>query len=371
MIKPVEKDFGKTMDAVRNAGGLFYQYRACRRDTATIYDIENIRHGVAYAQTPLNMNDPFDSMIGYSKEKFYFESIDMILQSTNADERLKTFLAFMIKHEIVGKSAEFLSLLQRIKAFFKHRQVSQHVRNIPFGEFVTQNAATLYSKAPKDIRNKCDKSVFLVLAFIVGKSGDIAISMDFIKKLFELDTILTEIRQKIDYTEKTYVKLLRDFLAKLTVSCFSSSGWDNQLMWSHYANAYKGICIEYDFTDFNEVIGFIYPIHYSSERPTLSLKDVGILGVAQTKPTNILQGDVDPASILAYLLAKNDCWQYEKEWRIINVEEEPNTPRFIKMPKIKSVTLGINIDFLCRQLLIDVCSENGSLLQYFIIKAKR
>lgn len=28
---------------VRNAGNLFYQYRACRRDTAIIYDIENIR----------------------------------------------------------------------------------------------------------------------------------------------------------------------------------------------------------------------------------------------------------------------------------------------------------------------------------------
>lgn len=54
---------------IAKAGGLFYQYRPCRRDVATIYDIENIRHGVVYAQTPLNMNDPFDSMIGCSYVK--------------------------------------------------------------------------------------------------------------------------------------------------------------------------------------------------------------------------------------------------------------------------------------------------------------
>ena len=34
-------------------GGLLYQYRPCRRDSTTIYDIENIRHDVVYSQTPL------------------------------------------------------------------------------------------------------------------------------------------------------------------------------------------------------------------------------------------------------------------------------------------------------------------------------
>ena len=55
---------------ISNTGGLFYQYRPCRRDVSTIYDIENIKHGVAYAQTPLNMNDPFDSMAGFPQRSF-------------------------------------------------------------------------------------------------------------------------------------------------------------------------------------------------------------------------------------------------------------------------------------------------------------
>ena len=61
MIKSEDLTFPKIKEKINKAGNLFYQYRACRRDAATIYDIENIRHGVVYARTPLQMNDPFDS----------------------------------------------------------------------------------------------------------------------------------------------------------------------------------------------------------------------------------------------------------------------------------------------------------------------
>lgn len=64
---------------INKAGGSFYQYRPCRRNVSTMYDIENIRHGVVYAQTPLNMNDPFDSTIGFSADKFYDDCIDQLM----------------------------------------------------------------------------------------------------------------------------------------------------------------------------------------------------------------------------------------------------------------------------------------------------
>ena len=55
MIKSEDLTFPKIKEKINKAGNLFYQYRACRRDAATIYDIENIRHGVVYARTPLQM----------------------------------------------------------------------------------------------------------------------------------------------------------------------------------------------------------------------------------------------------------------------------------------------------------------------------
>ena len=73
MNNPNNFSMEKMKADIRKAGNLFYQYRACRRDASTIYDIENIRHGVVYARTPLQMNDPFDSKIGFSAEKVYEE----------------------------------------------------------------------------------------------------------------------------------------------------------------------------------------------------------------------------------------------------------------------------------------------------------
>ncbi|MCD7729586.1 MAG: hypothetical protein LUI60_06720, partial [Clostridia bacterium] len=67
--------------------------------------------------------------------------------------------------------------------------------------------------------------------------------------------------------------------------------------------------------------------------------------------------ETDVDKILDYLSSKDECWSYEKEWRIINIEKEPNKPRFINMPKIKSITLGVKMDKICRSLLIDVCQD--------------
>ena len=68
---------------------------------ATIYDIENIRHGVVYAQTPLNMNDPFDSMIGYSPEKMYENCISLLMDAVKIDdENTRIIVEFLLKHKV-------------------------------------------------------------------------------------------------------------------------------------------------------------------------------------------------------------------------------------------------------------------------------
>ena len=91
MSKQSEISFEKMKTNIRDAGNLFYQYRPCRRDASTIYDIENIRHGQVYARTPLQMNDPFDSMIGFSAEKIYDECIELIFTQVklSLDENVK------------------------------------------------------------------------------------------------------------------------------------------------------------------------------------------------------------------------------------------------------------------------------------------
>ena len=75
-------------------------------------------------------------------------------------------------------------------------------------------------------------------------------------------------------------------------------------------------------------------------------------------------------AIFSYLLAKNTCWEYEKEWRIINIGE-PNTPIFIDLPFIKSITFGINMDPICKHLLWDVCKNKDIECYQIVISAEK
>ena len=104
MIKSEDLTFPKIKEKINKAGNLFYQYRTCRRDVATIYDIENICHGVVYARTPLQMSDPFDSMEGGLLKKIYDECIDLALdQATDfLDESLKLIFKSLLKYRFIG-----------------------------------------------------------------------------------------------------------------------------------------------------------------------------------------------------------------------------------------------------------------------------
>lgn len=163
----------------------------------------------------------------------------------------------------------------------------------------------------------------------------------------------------LELRDQIYLPFIKDFLSKLTVVCFSSSGWDNQLMWAHYANSYSGICVEYDFEKMNEFIGFMYPVEYFKERPTVTLKDFGIDKLETDENGKLITSETNMSAIFSYLLAKNECWKYEAEWRIINLGEQPYTPMLINAPFTKSITMGINLDDMCKQLLWDVCQEIG------------
>lgn len=321
--------------SIIDIGGMFYQYRPCRRNAATIYDIENIRHGVVYAQTPLSMNDPFDSMMGFSAEDIYNEIVTMLLNAIEMDENTKTIISFLLCHRAFGKLAELITSVKDLKSYLVSRQREMHQMGIPFQMFVSQNAKRLYSKLPKNLKNAFIYKVFLAFAWIIGQLGDIEISEESITDLLQMEGMLDELHAKAEeIQEKVYQPAVREFLSKVTISCFSASGWNNQLMWAHYANSYSGLCIEYDFSKMSSFVGFVYPVIYTEKRPTLSLEDLGIAGIdINAEDDKLIHCETNLSNIFQYLLSKNTCWNYEDEWRIINIGE-PNTPLFIDLPFI-------------------------------------
>lgn len=367
-----EFSFLEMKKAITRAGNLFYQYRACRRDASTIYDIENIRHGVVYARTPLEMNDPFDSMIGFSVEEIYEECIDLALEQvdTTLDHELKLVIKNLLKYRLLGETLSFVDSLNKLKKYILTQSIIAHVPLANFAPYIVRDVNKLYKKCPGEIKRYLTKEAFLIFALMIKDYKNDEIEESTIVETLKMEDVLKELEVVVTNSrDNIYLPFIKDFLSKLTVSCFSASGWDNHLMWSHYANCYSGICVEYDFEKMNEFIGFMYPVDYSDIRPTVSLKDMGLNKFEKDAEGNLITDEVNIKAIFSYLLKKNKCWSYEEEWRLVNVEGEPYTPLFINAPFVKSITIGLNLDNMCKQLLWDVCQERNIECYQLIINA--
>lgn len=357
-MKTTKEMLDEMRDGITKAGGLFYQYRPCRKNVDIIYDIENIKQGVVFAQTPLNMNDPFDSQVGFSVKAFYEDCIEKLIEAVNADDLTKWILKYLLLNKSLGQLAKAVDYLNQAKKYILRQRILAHKTNLSLSVFVVNNSSYLYKNCPKELKSSFDKVNFTFLCLIASNIADVDVDENTIGQMLKMDDLLQSFSEQIaDVRTNKYEPFLRDFISKLTVSCFSNSGWNNPLMWAHYANSYSGICVEYDFEKIKEYVGFIYPVEYSNQRPSVLLRDIGIEGFDlqnTDESKRIKTCEIDTERLLKMLLVKDKCWQYEKEWRVIDIGEA-NTSRLINIPYIKSITLGMNIDPVCKRLLLDTC----------------
>lgn len=96
-------------------------------------------------------------------------------------------------------------------------------------------------------------------------------------------------------------KKIIDTFDEMGVACFSAR-LDSILMWSHYADGHKGLCLEFDtkylpFSDREK----LHRLIYSNSYPRLS-------------PIAIFQSSNMPFDPL---VTKSKDWEYEEEWRFI------------------------------------------------------
>lgn len=87
-------------------------------------------------------------------------------------------------------------------------------------------------------------------------------------------------------------------IGKLGLSCFTQTK-DNLLMWAHYTEDYKGICLEFDHTKDAEFFRPLKKIDYEKVYPTYNYYN---------NKKNVVE---------QLMLHKSDDWKYEKEVRLI------------------------------------------------------
>lgn len=117
-------------------------------------------------------------------------------------------------------------------------------------------------------------------------------------------------------------EIRNDTNKNIRVCCFSERN-DSILMWSHYAAQHKGICIEYDFAEADEIRYLIQPAFYS---------DTGFqLGTME---------DLTSVSHLMSSLYKARDWAYEAEWRLTAIPKDGKVPEKVTAPLPQAIYLG-------------------------------
>ncbi len=195
---------------------------------------------------PQTMNDPFDSGLGL------------------LEEQLSSYLLKENFEELTHKAG--------FDKFFNNAEM-EDIRNSP------------------DIMNRL---IELVRIKYPGYNKKIDDALPFLKEFLS------------KYFEQTLQNFNSTLRSSVKISCFSESV-ESMLMWSHYADSHKGICIEYNYGSLEPGDlrrRLLYPIIYSEE-----LFDA----------TTLLTDQKINAPLIALLAAmyKSPHWSYEKEWRLI------------------------------------------------------
>lgn len=118
--------------------------------------------------------------------------------------------------------------------------------------------------------------------------------------------------------------------AQVGVLCLSEVH-DDILMWSHYADCHRGICLVYETNC--EFFANAFPVRYKHERPRID-------PITQTTEQML-----DNA-----IFTKSIAWAYEKEWRILHyrqgVGERQSPPA-----ALKAIVLGVALSGTDRRLV--------------------
>ena len=233
-----------------------------------------------------------------------------------------------------------------------------------------------YKNDPEYAKNKTFKNAYELTKKSVYVSHvyreNPAINL-IIKKYLEPRKELSDYFQKhkIQFDE-TYTKIIDTLRERSLIASLTKDNL-NMLMWSHYADSHKGICVEYEFDDENGLADVVY----SDEKNNFDLYTVmRYIIPAQyfgVKTTN----ENDPKCVNAcYLpfLRKTKVWSYEHEVRMIfSLNENSKIVNydgiwFYPNVKVKSIFLGCKISKENKELVENKCKELNIPVHHLSVK---
>lgn len=137
------------------------------------------------------------------------------------------------------------------------------------------------------------------------------------------------------------------------IACLTETN-DSLLMWSHYANNHRGMCVEYELMAINEQLKFSpVPVVYEDER-------VWLRSINQST----LDAEIKKV-LIESLTSKSPEWSYEREWRIIRDEgacgtkwEKEKNGALLDMVRPNSIVLGCMAKLEFEESVRGYCDKN-------------
>lgn len=128
--------------------------------------------------------------------------------------------------------------------------------------------------------------------------------------------------QQLERIQQRWDQIIEESNQDIKICSFSANN-DSLLLWSHYADEHKGICIEYDLTKDDKIRPFLQPIVYSDK-----IFKIGLL-----EELHLLRK-------IGSTLIKSKDWEYESEWRYTPFRQGPEFLNKISVDNPIAVYLG-------------------------------
>lgn len=147
------------------------------------------------------------------------------------------------------------------------------------------------------------------------------------------------------YTKNMYKQNVDKALNEIGVCCFSKTP-ESILMWSHYSDYHKGICLVYDVFEDPDLFTLAKPVIYVDVMPEYN---------HFTDRNKIIEKIIQP---------KGKEWAYEEEIRIIksikDIKQNGNSQAFKFQPSaLKKVIFGCKTTEETKRKYKNLCSQNG------------
>lgn len=162
-----------------------------------------------------------------------------------------------------------------------------------------------------------------------------------------------------EYAKKMYEnpKIAKDFLDRIVsetvnlvgVACFSEIN-NNILMWSHYTNSHKGVCIKYDLGKMVSDHHFLVKVKYAADYPLHNYMSQG----NHSGLSNVVIG------------TKSNDWSYEREFRLLSITLGKNV---IPKDSVAEVILGCRCDE--EQTILNLFNSSGYKPTYLKANTKK